>query len=417
MRIYFKNLGTLSIGKVDLKPLTVFLGNCDERKFFITVLYSIFSKLEKLPERDINFIVENAVRSIWNLKNYKHIIEKLFNISDKDLKLLIKEIRRNTVNYIKGDLSNLKGTLNFQGDLKFNNFSLQDIVFSDDTEEDLALIKEKLREAIREYEKKKIALINLYSNPFNELFKYSVLRKVPKPVYIPSSRNGLVLGADYIIPNIFSKFRKVDLEFSKADIEFLEKLYLIKTAKLSGEKTFNKKIKKILDFLEERLLKGEFVEKNFVNRYKTFLFKDREDFLYPLHLIKSSILSLFPIYAILKFLNHTDNNLIIFFEEPEVHLSVDEQFELAKFLSLASNLGFAFVITTNSDYILYEFGNLLNINSMEPLIKTNYLIEKNLDMFKECVLSKENLLIYNFNCLNSSFTLEEKSIKDFIPSS
>ncbi|RUM61172.1 MAG: hypothetical protein DSY59_01890 [Persephonella sp.] len=413
MQIKFKNLGKVREESLELKPLTILTGNYEERDFLIRILYSIFSKIKEISERDINFIVENSIRVLWNLKNYKNIMEKLFNLEDKELKKLLKEIEKNTINYIKGDLSNIKGILNYQGITSFDNFHIESIVLRDFNEDELADIKEKLRNSIREYEAKKIALINLHSNPFKELFVYGVLRKFFYPFYIPASRNGLILGADYIIPNLFSKFRKIDVEFTKPEIDFIKNLFFLKTANLTEVEKNNKKVLKLIKFLESRILKGQFTEKDFINRYRTFNFIAQQNKeIYPLHLLKSSLISIFPIYVFLKYLMFEDK-LIFFIQEPEAHLSVEEQFELAKFLTLGTNLGINFVISTNSDYILFEISNFVKINQLKPLIKTNYLIENNLDEFKECVIQKEKVLVYNFKEYKNSLKIEKVPIDEF----
>ncbi len=413
MKIKFKNLGKVREESLELKPLTILTGNYKERDFLIRILYSIFSKIKEISERDINFIVENSIRVLWNLKNYKNIMVKLFNLEDEELKKLLKEIEKNTINYIKGDLSNIKGILNYQGVTSFDNFHIESIVLRKLTEEELANIKEKVREAIREYEAKKIALINLKVNPFKELFIYGILKKFSYPFYIPASRNGLILGADYIIPNLFSKFRKVDVEFTKPEIDFIKNLFFLKTANLTEVEKNNKKVLKLIKFLESRILKGKFTEKDFINRYRTFNFITQQNKeIYPLHLLKSSLISIFPIYVFLKYLS-VDEKLIFFIQEPEVHLSVEEQFELAKFLTLGTNLGINFVISTNSDYILFEISNFVKINQLKPLIKTNYLIENNLDEFKECVIQKEKVLVYNFKEYKDSLKIEKVPIDEF----
>ena len=115
----------------------------------------------------------------------------------------------------------------------------------------------------------------------------------------------------------------------------------------------------------------------------------------------------------IKYLSDVENSIIFFIQEPEAHLSVEEQFELAKFITLATNLGIHFVISTNSDYILLEINNFVKINQMKPLIKTNYLIEHSLDEFKECVINKEKVVIYNFKENKEGLYIEEIPINKY----
>ena len=77
--------------------------------------------------------------------------------------------------------------------------------------------------------------------------------------------------------------------------------------------------------------------------------------------------ALFPLWYFLKNKAHTND--ILFIELPELNLFSKYQIELAKLLILIVNSGINLVISTNSDYIIKEFNNMIMLHQSKMLQK------------------------------------------------
>lgn len=92
-----------------------------------------------------------------------------------------------------------------------------------------------------------------------------------------------------------------------------------------------------------------------------FISKKQKGFKIPLHLASSSARGLSDLYFYLRHVAQKGQFLII--DEPESHLSPDNQIEMARLLVRCVNAGIKVLITTHSDYMIKEFNNLIMLSS------------------------------------------------------
>jgi len=418
MRLKFKNLGGLKTGEITIHPLTILYGTPKEKDYLLNIIHSIYADINNIPERDINYIVEQSIKGLWKLKTSREIFNKLSSISDDDLNLLVKEIEKNLISYIKGRLINIKQIFNSPKNPYISEFTIQDIEIDSHKKIDYERIKENIKKSIEEYEAKKILLLNIFSNPYKELFTNITSKKFPKSYFLPSTRAGLILSADFIIPQILNKFSKAKLNFTKPTIDFISELALHKLGKQKIAEKQHLNTKKAFKFLKERILKGEFKEIVEVNQFRKYEFTPlEEEFNIELHSLENSKISFLPVYLLLKTIDNLSKSLLII-EEAETHLSTEEIKELARFIALLVNFDSYVILSTKNEALLYEINNLIKLHSLNIKYARDYLIKNDLDDYPEVSLRKNKIKVYHFQQVKHRVKLEDVKIDEFgIPES
>ncbi len=413
MKLKFKNLGGLKEGEIYIAPLTIFYGNPQEKNYLLSIIHSIYSDINNISERDINYIVEQSIKGLWKLKTSKEIFNKLSNLTTEELNKLVSEIEKNLINYIKGRLINIKQIFNSPKNPYISNFQITDIKIDSSKKIDYKQIKENIRRSIEEYEAKKILLLNIFANPYKELFKNITSKKFPISYFLPSSRAGLILSSDFVIPQILNKFSKAKLTFSKPIIDFISEIAFHKIGKKKIPEKQHLNLKKSFKFFRERLLKGDFREIVEVNQFRKYEFIPlEEDTSIELHSLESSKLSLLPIYLWLKSIDNP-SKFILIIEDAETHLSLDEIKELARFIALLVNFNCYVLISTRSDVLLYEINNLIKLHSLNIKYAREFLIKNDLDEYPEVALKKDKVKLYHFKSIKHRVDLEEIKLDEF----
>ena len=131
-------------------------------------------------------------------------------------------------------------------------------------------------------------------------------------------------------------------------------------------KEFDKKLLKLLNFMENELLKGTI-------KPRAPHEKLAPDFFYrsidgrievPLYRASSMVSELAPLYIYLKYVIPGPSFLII--EEPESHLHPEAQAIIARLLVKLIRIGFHILITTHSDHILGQLSNHIALSTLTP---------------------------------------------------
>jgi len=418
MKLKFKNLGGIKEGNVSIYPLTIFYGSPVEKDYLLAIIHSIFADINNIPEKDINYIVEQSIKGLWKLKTSKEIFNKLENITEDELNQLIIEIEKNLISYIKGRLINIKQIFNSPKNPYISEFSIENIQIEGNKKINYKKIKENIRRAIEEYEAKKILLLNIFSNPYKELFRNITSNKFPVSHFYPASRSGLILSADFVIPSVLNKFAKTKVKLTRPVIDFLTNLASFKLGKININEKQDNNTRKVFKFFRERVLNGDFKEIVEVNQFRKYEFIPLEkEFSIDLHSIPNSKISMLPIYLLLRSLKTLSGNVLIF-EEAETHLSKEELKEFARFLALLIHFECYVVLSTKSEALLYEINNLIKLRGLNIKDARDYLIKNDLDDYPEVSIKKNKVKLYYFKQLDHRVKLEEIGIDEFgIPES
>ena len=140
---------------------------------------------------------------------------------------------------------------------------------------------------------------------------------------------------------------------SGAIADFMERIILYEEGK--GP---NDKMKHLAESLESNVLAGQILLKPTPSGYPDFYYRPQgieEDI--RLSQTSSMVSELAPLVLFLRGLIQPDDTLII--EEPEAHLHPGAQADMAVILARLVRAGVKVIVTTHSDWLLQEIGNLV----------------------------------------------------------
>jgi len=410
MKFTVKNLGKIREANIEVKPLTIFVGkNGTQKSYMAHVVYGIniyfFQKFVFTFAK--NFIKLNTNKI--EVSFLESVEEVLKNIKKPDFR----------------DISNI-----FNSD-KFKNIevSVKDFEISD---EDIKNLNEDLKKEKSFLEVLKFLEFATYLIPrdienFDVIMEELIKNFSKKEIYyFPASRTGFILAFDDIMAGIFKErfSGKHTIKLTKPVIDFLSNFaeikanrFIDKVGKFGNDERMSIKnkeqIKHLLSFLEERILKGQILEKKEEDRYTKFMFKPKNsDVELDIHIISSATIELLPLIEFLKNFSELDNKFLII-EEPEAHLHPKAQIEIARFLALLVNNGVNILITTHSDYIIHEISNCIKLFNLNEKEQKKFLKDEDLVDYPEVAISQDKVAVYLFKENEDRIDVEKLKVDKF----
>lgn len=178
--------------------------------------------------------------------------------------------------------------------------------------------------------------------------------------YLPAARSGIMQSHRVIASSLVKRTARVGLErFSEVPTlsgvitEFMQQIILYEE-----ERGSNSKMEDIAVALESDVLAGQIHVKPSPSGYPDFRYRPhntKEDM--RLSQASSMVSELAPLVLFIRGLIQPGDTLII--EEPEAHLHPGAQTEIAATLGRLVRAGVRVVVTTHSDWLLKEIGNLI----------------------------------------------------------
>lgn len=178
--------------------------------------------------------------------------------------------------------------------------------------------------------------------------------------YLPAARSGIMQSHRVIMSSLVKRTTRVGLErFPEVPTlpgviaEFMQQIILYEE-----DRGPNDEIQHIADVLETDVLAGQIHVKPSPSGYPDFRYLPygtKEDM--RLSQVSSMISELAPLVLFIRGLIRPGDTLII--EEPEAHLHPGAQTEIAATLGRLIRAGVRVVVTTHSDWLLKEIGNLI----------------------------------------------------------
>jgi len=419
VKIAINNFGPISEGKIEIKPLTIFIGaNNSGKSYAAMLLHSIFASgidphviwsvvsefveriIEKLPTlkqqldevTDI-IIVELAKEDLMELLQafFKYIYEDyLASLISRAYACSLTElinIGKGKFNlYINYNSYNIKLSKYRKKELRIDNVDYTNLIKLMITDTDLPFIKQKLVEdrIVIEFDSailKKFRIITkihiediiIYIKDIITSGLYGLLKKIAIPShYLPAARSGILQGHKMIAANIVRKIAYAGTEkmmdipkFSGVVADFISSII-----DLPQEKGY---FYSLAQNFERELIKGEIILKPSSMSYYPEIKYNFQDTEIELHRTSSTVSELAPLFLYLKYIIEPGNILII--EEPEAHLHPKNQRILAKYLVRLIRKGVYVLITTHSDYLLEQLSNFImlgKIKSQERIEKYKY---------------------------------------------
>ena len=402
VEISVQNFGPIVEADIDLRPLTVFVGPSNTGKtYFATlvyVLHGVFNDLSGLsllsrfgPGKAMSILSELLSSPATLKEEIPEILKKLV-LDEEPFKLsdMPKEVRQR-LEIVINDTDFFAKEL--QNELKncFDLNSISELMHLTGEQRNETSVLLRISERDQEYwnirmriSTSEVNLDNLISldTPANENMvllpkEWSVFGGISfeenrvrigsdsyphtkKTYYLPAARNGIMQSHRIIVSSLVKRTTRVGLEnfpevptMSGVIADFIERIILYEEKKISNEE-----MKHLSEILESEVLAGQILLKPTPSGYPDFYYRPQgieEDI--RLSQTSSMVSELAPLVLYLRSLVQPDDTLII--EEPEAHLHPGAQADMAVILARLVRAGVRVIITTHSDWILQEIGNLV----------------------------------------------------------
>ncbi len=178
--------------------------------------------------------------------------------------------------------------------------------------------------------------------------------------YLPAARSGIMESRDVLATALIKRATRIGLDrlevstFSGMIADFLEQIFQYKERKRSSSK-----ISRVAEQLETELLEGKIeVKRHSPEAYPEFLYRP-DQAKEGLRMSHSSAMvsELAPLVLFLRGIVKQGDLLII--EEPESHLHPGAQTKIAQTFARLVRAGVNILMTTHSNYLLQQIGNLI----------------------------------------------------------
>lgn len=397
VEIAVENFGPIVEANIDLRPLNVFVGPSNTGKtYFATLLYALHGVFGSLSDSTVLIPygpkISHLLREFFTNQEMSETeqqdIQSKLAMMERDFKLsdLPQRMHEDFLAYSK-NIGLPKDEL--QNHLK-NSFDLNilsDLNRSTGEKPNKTGILIKVSEENRVSWKVKIDIsktemnLNLVSRNKNDLvilsegaavtFEPFVKKDAPNNIthihrpaqnhqyYLPAARSGIIQSHRIIAGSLVKRSTRVGTEglsdiptISGVVADFLEKIILYE-----DKKSPNRQMSHLADTLESDILSGQILFKPSASGYPDFRYlPDGTNEEIRLSQASSMVLELAPLILYLRGFVQPGDMLII--EEPEAHLHPGAQADMAVILARLVRAGVKIIITTHSDWLLQEIGNL-----------------------------------------------------------
>ena len=408
VEIEVMNFGPISEAKIDLRPLTVFVGPSNTGKTYLaTLVYALhgtfndFSGSAFGPFINPNIIFDIIGKLIQDRNGTKEEIQEMlkklesadrpFKLSDIDIK--VSDLSKEMIQQLGIITENSESTKEqLEGELKncFDMNSISELMRLIKNKRNEITIMLKIIESNHDSSTTKITVsesgVNLsrstsLDNPSiddmvilpkgysvtcefvdNKIIRIKGFNMLlgTNRYYLPAARSGIMQSHRVIATSLVKRSTRVGLErfpevptMTGVIADFMERIILYEDSKVSKNE-----MQHIAETLETEVLSGQILLKSSASGYPDFRYLPqgtKEEFL--LTQTSSMVSELAPLVLYIRRLVHPGDILII--EEPEAHLHPGAQADMAVILARLVRTGVKVIITTHSDWLLQEIGNLI----------------------------------------------------------
>ncbi len=395
--INVKNFGPIEEAEIDLRPLTVFVGESNTGKTYLAALiYALhqnFGGIPQFPWADsitsyFGFFYRSRDRYSQSRREaleqeMLEVLEKLntpkrpFKVSDLPQQVSTRSESRLTdredfTNELKRcfDLESVSKLIRFTGsrgnEMKVSlsvrerdqtcwNFEARDAGFADPTiighiNPDMILLDAKRQTEFHEI------------SDVERFFRTSRARRwrTGNSFYLPAARSGIMQSHGVIASALIKRSTRIGLDrfevstFSGMIADFLEQIVSYKERKGSSSS-----ISRVAEQLEAELLEGKIeVKRPTSEAYPEFLYHpDQAEEALRMSHSSAMVSELAPLVLFLRGVVRQGDLLII--EEPESHLHPGAQTKIAQTLARLVRAGVHVMITTHSNWLLQQISNLI----------------------------------------------------------
>ena len=401
--INVKNFGPIEKAEIDLRPLTVFVGESNTGKTYLAALiYALHKHFEGVPQLPwagstaSYFSLDYRSRDRYPQRQREaleqemlEILEKLntpgypFKFSDLPQKM------RDMLEYRLTDQEDFPDELKRCFDLESVSKLIR-FTESQNNEMNVALSVREGNQTCWDFEMRAAGsgdpTITGYINPdtilleakrkteFHEISDVARLFETlgtdrwqrSNSYYLPAARSGIMQSHGVIATALIKRATRIGLDrlevstFSGMIADFLEQIVNYRESTTSPNS-----IRHVAEQLEAELLEGRIeVKRPTSEAYPEFLYRpDQSEETLRMSHASAMVSELAPLVFLLQSTVGRGDLLII--EEPESHLHPGAQTKIAQTLARLVRAGVRVVITTHSNYLLQQIGNLIREGELQ----------------------------------------------------
>ena len=426
-----ENFGPINEARIEVKPLTIFVGPNNSGKTYVSLAIHSFKNLlskintsNKDLQKDISFLAcESLLKNIpdkefeqFNIK-FSDYVNSEPTLNSEPLRIPISEfnpiykygiglvyaslVEENMRELFETEINELIRFNQESFKLSYNDttltysdsFSLKNlpkyfkIEFGNFEEKffGCSLDQDEITININYMLLKNIVDENLKVEDVFLLF-YSQLSRAVFNTYFNEKSHYIPVGKTEISKNLslsLSKNLDDEFTFSNTQKRFAQKLLEINKTRKKGY------FHDLACKFEHELFGGEIFIKEDDSPLKDIYYKRDDGLEIPLSQASSSISEMTPLILYLKYILKENDTLII--EEPEAHLHPKNQRILVKYFILAINRGLNIIMTTHSDYIIEQLNNYIRLGNVK-----DEFFENHENYSKNQILDFEKIKLYHF---------------------
>lgn len=380
MIIHVKDYGKIKEAKIKLAPLTLFVGDNNSGKSYLSSLiwglnnigtrrlFDNIGKLETTSDKKLIQWITEQINIAIEKGNYVVSLNGIYSILFDVINDCLKIKKDELVRWIFNSSSVEIGVLEIQTE---KSKKIEDIkcefIYKKNGEIDTIEIRcgknGFIISAVEKEFNAEFLLNGIVSSmldlPFSSSLSIGTLRKAD--IYVPASRTGFMLTKDIVNKvgrdktfNIQSEIEdQIEIiPFTKPINQFIDEICGLNTEHESLIKT-----KELADMIETEMTYGSVDISNLPSKEIRY-FPDGLSESKPLRVVSAVVTELSPLILLFK---HRPNISSIFYEEPEMGLHPQLQHKMGKILVETINSGISIVSTTHSDIILQHINNMIKL--------------------------------------------------------
>lgn len=363
--LHVKNFGKIKSADVEVKPLTLFVGDNNSGKSYLLSLIWSLKNYATLPFVFVNY--EKELKNSY-YESLKSQLKELLNNDDGSKEFIVES--QSFLHFLNNQLKNNKNFI-IRNIFNFEKISIDEISISMDSQFiSLNVVVEHLDNFI--YLKVKVdgrsyvtRLKIVDENAVIEkvlflLFQYITMdvfgiKTFNGTYYFPAARTGFVLSRNVINQKSRRSIFDIGDEDLFASEQYFTKpiLHFLDMLEISGNGLSS--YKKMVNWIEQNLSHGTYSYVNEQSRELGFIPNNRKQVL-PMRASSAVVTELSPLIILLKGSNKKINTIC--YEEPEMCLHPQLQLCMGRCLIRLLRLPISIIATTHSDIILQHISNM-----------------------------------------------------------
>ena len=389
VHIEVQNFGPIAQAEIDLRPLTVFVGESNTGKTYLAALiyalYGSFAGFARFPWLHQDVMDLHLMMRGSRFPKDEEITETLEKLRTSELPFKFSDLSQRIRSKLQSslndseifskqlkrcfDLGSVSDLARFTGNSNNELKVLLKVCEKDQTLWSVSMQASESDISVYGYVSKDIVICpevvgvskeTLDVKNFDELLRrYSWDGE--QMYYLPAARSGIMQSHGVIASSLIERATPTGLERSPESSTFSGMIadFLKQIIRYQARNGSAGKVSAIAKALEGDILRGQIAVKRPVpGGYPEFLYRpDQTEQTLRMSQVSAMVAELAPLVLFLRSVIRPGDTLII--EEPEAHLHPRAQTDIALTLARLVRTGVRVIITTHSDWLLQQIGNLI----------------------------------------------------------